>query len=83
MDDLSLEHAVGGKPNGVAEPFGLQLLVDLRRGEGGIAPKVAPELPAPIARDHGIERVAPAIGAVQVARSKRTAFEVAGLVEDK
>ena len=38
--NLFLKHLVGGKPDGIQKAFLLQVLINLRLGEGGIPPKV-------------------------------------------
>src|SRR3954464_15739814 len=61
--------------------LGFQELVDLRIGEGGIAPEGAALHLVPVARHHGLQHLAPAIRRVHVPGPQRTAFQVAELIE--
>ncbi len=53
MRDADLQHLVGGKPDRVSEALGFQEPMDVRRGENGIASKVAPQPAIPIAGTTG------------------------------
>lgn len=57
MTDVSLEHAVGWKPDGVAEALGLQILNNFRRGKGSIASEVAPQLAVVDPVDPGVSQI--------------------------
>ncbi len=80
MANAVLEHSIGGKADGVLEALGFQELVNLRRGEGGIATEVTPERLVPVSSDHRLQHVALLVGAVHVAGTKGAAFDVAELV---
>lgn len=54
--NFALEHAVGGKANGVKVALLLQVLVDLRPGEGGVAPKEAADLLPAVSPDDRLQR---------------------------
>ena len=61
-----LRHSIDGKADRVQEALGLQKLVHLRRGEGGIGADVAPQFPVTISVDALFPHLAPAIGAMHV-----------------
>lgn len=48
-----------------------------------VPPEEAAELPPPVARRHGLQRLAPPIGAVDVARPQHRPLQIAELVEDE
>ena len=79
--DPLLQDAVGRQPDRVLVAFGLQELVDLGVGKGGIGAEVAAEVALPVAGHDRFEHVLPAVRRMDVARAQRTAFEVAELVE--
>ena len=51
----------------VQEALGFEVFVDLRRGEGGIAPEIQSCLSSLVANDYGLRHAFPVIGAVKVA----------------
>ncbi len=67
--DAFLQHSIGRKADRVEEALSLQELVHLRRGEGGIGTEVAPQLPVSVSADDRLQHLAPAIGAMHVART--------------
>ena len=78
---LLLQNAVGRQPDRVLVAFGLQELVDLGVGKGGIGAEVVAEVALPVAGHDRFEHVLPAVRRVNVARTQRAAFQIAELVE--
>src|SRR5258708_7941029 len=81
MADTLLQNTIGRQPDRVLVVFGLQELVDLGVGKGGIGAEVAAEATLPVTGHDRFEHVLPAVRRMDVARAQRTAFEVAELVE--
>ena len=80
---MFLKNLIGGEPDRVFVPLGLQELVDLRVCEGGIGAKEAAHLTVPITRDYRFHNIPPAVGRVNVAGTQSAAFQIAELVEDE
>jgi hypothetical protein len=78
LADPTLQDAVGRQPDRVAGTLGFKELVHL-----GIEGRVAPEIDAPVARDHWFQDCAPTVGAVHVAGSEGGSLDIAELVEHK
>jgi hypothetical protein len=74
---------VGRQADGIADALGLQQLVDLGLGEGGIGPEVEGGAPVAVAGDHRLQHQAPVFGAVGIAGPKEAALQVAELVEQE
>jgi len=72
---------LAGQPDRVLIVFGLQELVDLGVGEGGIVAEVAAEAALPVTGHDRFEHTLPAVRRRDFARAQRTAFEGAELVE--
>lgn len=72
---------VGGQPDRVLDTLGFQIFVDPRHGEGRVRPEIDARDLAPVPRNDGLEHTLPAIGAVNVARAKGAALQIAELVE--
>src|SRR3954463_5337598 len=83
ISDLILQDLVGRKPDRVACTLGFKKLVDFGIGESGIASKIQMLHDAPVTRDHRLPQRAPAVSAVDVARSQRTPLNIAKLIEHK
>src|SRR3954447_2911497 len=81
MSDLILQDLVGRKPDRVAGTLGFKKLVDLGTGESGVASKIQMLHKAPVTRDHRLQKRAPVVSAVNVARPQHTPLDVAKLVE--
>ncbi len=79
--DPFLQHRIGGQPDGVFVALHLQQFVDLGVGEGGVTPEVAALHPVPIRRQHRLQYLAPAIGAVHIAGPQSAAFQISERVE--
>jgi len=79
--DPVLQDAVRRKPDRVFDPFGFKICVDIRIGEAGIGAEIDARDLAAIARHDGIKHTLPAIGAVDVAGTKRAALQIAELIE--
>jgi hypothetical protein len=79
--DPVLQDAVRRKPDRVLDPFGFKIFVDIRIGEGGIGAEIDARDLAAIARHDTIKHTLPAIGAVDVAGTKRAALQIAELIE--
>jgi hypothetical protein len=71
------------KPDRVSDAFGFGICVDIGIGEAGLGADNDARKLAAIARHDTIKHTFPAIGAVDVAGTKRAAFQIAGLVEHK
>jgi hypothetical protein len=81
IPDLLLENLIGRQPDRVFESFGLQELVDLRVCEGGIGAEVAAfELTSVAGRDR-LNRLLPTVRRMNVAGTKRRAFQIAELID--
>src|SRR4051812_29923398 len=72
MSDLILQDLVGRKPDRVAGTLGFKKLVDLGTGESGVASKIQMLHKAPVTRDHRLQKRAPVVSAVNVARPQHT-----------
>jgi hypothetical protein len=86
MNDIShsefgLVEAPPDRPSDLVTALGFQQLEDLGGRERGIAAEVAALHLVPISRDHRLQHLAPAVGAVHVAGRQRTPLQVAELVE--
>src|SRR6516164_8317089 len=69
ITDPVLEDLVGRQPDRILDPFGFQVFVDARHGEGCVGPEIDARYLALVACDHRLERTVPAVGAVHVART--------------
>ncbi len=65
------------------EPLGFEVLVNLRRGKGGVAPEIQSYLPTLVANNNRFQHTFPVIGAVDVAGAQKTPFQIAELVEQE
>ena len=83
MADAFLENLVGFEADRVQEALGFEVIVNLRRGEGGIAPEIQSYLPTLIANDNRLQHAFPVIGTVDVAGTEGTPFQIAELVEQE
>ncbi len=83
MRDVLLKNHIRFELNGVGVALGFQELIDVRCGESGIAPEVAAQVAFPIAGDNRLQNVAPIMGAVNVAGTQGTPFQIAELVEQE
>src|SRR5450759_163280 len=83
VGDAFLENRIGLETDSVFVALGLQEVVDIRCGEGGITAEVTPQFAVPISGDDGLQKAAPAVGAVDVAGTKRGPFQIAELIEHK
>jgi hypothetical protein len=57
---------VAREPNGVADVFSLQPLVDLRLGERRVGAEVQIDTPLTVAADHRLQHQVPVLGAMNV-----------------
>src|SRR5262245_42354986 len=80
---MPLSSPVVLRPDGVADVLGLQQLVDLWLGERGIGAEVEIDAPLTVAANHRLQHEAPGLGAVDVAGSQQTAFQITELVEQE
>src|SRR3954467_14781893 len=81
MSNPALENRIGGQADHVPVVLRLQELIDLRRGKTRIGAEVAPLHRGPVAGDNGLQHLAPALGTVHVAGTKRTPLQVTELIE--
>jgi hypothetical protein len=83
MGDALLENLVRLEADGVQETLTFQKLINVRCSKGGIASEIAAQVPFPVALDYGFQNIAPAVGAMNVAGTQGTPFQIAKLVEQK
>jgi hypothetical protein len=76
-----LENLIGRQPDRVFESFGLQELVDLRVREGGIGAEVAAFELTSVAGHDRLNHLLPTVRRMNVAGTKRGAFQIAELIE--
>jgi hypothetical protein len=79
--DPLLQDRVGRKPDRIFVAFGFQKFIDTWIGIAGIAAEVAALHRLPVARNHRLQHITPAIGAVHVAGTEFAALQIAELVE--
>jgi len=79
MADALLQDAVGRQANGVFDPFTFEIVVKIGVGEAGVASETDARDAAFVARHDRLEHALPAVGAMDVAGTKRTALQVAKL----
>ena len=72
---------VAGEPYSVMDLPLLEVLIDIRLGEGGIGPKVPAHSRRRIARQYRIQHLPPVARAMYVARTEHGPLAVAELVE--
>jgi len=83
VGDALLQNLVGRKADRVEYALGFEVVVDLRRGEGRVAPEVEPNAARLVAIHDGNQDDTPFVGAVHVAGAKRAPLQVAELVEQE
>ncbi len=83
MADAFLKNLILCQADCVQEALGFEVFVNLRRGEGGVAPEIQPHLPTLVANDNRFQHAFPVIGAVDVAGTQGTPFQIAELVEQE
>jgi len=81
MGDNFLENLVLWYRDRVQEAPGFEVFVKLRHGERGIPSEVAAQVPNLVANDNRLQHASPVIGAVDVAGTEETPFQIAELVE--
>ncbi len=81
MADPVLQDSVRRQPDRILVAFGLQELVDLGVGKGGIGAEVAAEVALPVAGHDRFEHVLPAVRRMDVARAQCRTLQIAELVE--
>ena len=79
--DPVLQDPVSRKPDRIFDPFGFEVLVDIGIGKTGVGAEIQARDLAAIARHDRVEHIPPAVGAVDVAGTQGTAFQIAELVE--
>ena len=79
--DPVLKDVVGRQPDRVFDPLSFEELVDFRHGEACIGPEIDAQNLALIAHDDRLKHTVPAVGTVDVAGTKRAAFQITELVE--
>src|SRR5450756_2045298 len=78
---LPVEVVVGLEPDGIEDSFILQVLIHIRRGEGGVPPQVELLFHVPVSLDDGLQELFPAICRVDVAGSQDRPLAVTVIVE--
>ena len=81
VSDPALKDGIGGQADHIPVVLRFQEFVDLRRGKTRIGSEVAPLHRRPVTGDNRLQHLAPALGGVDVAGTKRTPLQVAELVE--
>src|SRR4051794_14218350 len=81
MSNPALENSISRKADHVPVVLRFKEFVDLGRGKTRIGAEVAPLHRGPVAGDDRLQHRTPALGGVNVAGTKRAAFQVAELVE--
>src|SRR5262245_42833620 len=79
--DPALQNLVGRQPDRILDPLRFEKPVELGHGKGCIGSKIDARDLASIALHDRAEHILPAVGAVYVAGTQSTAFEVAKLIE--
>lgn len=79
--DTLLQDVVCGQADGILDSRAFQELVHPRLSESGVASKGDTFHRSLVARDDRLKHLLPAVRAVNVARAKRTALEIAELIE--
>jgi|TARA_B100000315_G_scaffold244405_1_gene268936 hypothetical protein len=62
MWDAFPQNLVGRQPDRVRETLGFEVIVSLRRGEGGVTSEIEPYLPTLVANDNRLQHAFPIIG---------------------
>ena len=79
--DPPLQHLVAGEPYSVKDLLLLEVLIDIRFGEGGIGPKVPAHSRRRIARQYRTQHLPPVARTMYVARTEHGPLAVPELVE--
>jgi hypothetical protein len=80
MADPFLQNAVRWQPYCVFDPLGFEKLINFGIGETRVCPEInARDFPL-VAFDNRLQHTLPSVGAVDVAGTKRTSFQVAVLL---
>src|SRR5262249_31817370 len=79
--DPVLEDPVGRQADRIFDPLGFQELVDLRHGERCVSAEIDTRDLALVACNDSLEHAVPAVGAVHVAGTQGTTFQITELVE--
>ena len=77
---MLLQDAVGGKSDRILY-LGFEVLVNFRIGEARVSPEINARDLSLVAFDNRLQHTVPSVGAVDVAGTKRTSFQVTELVE--
>ena len=81
MGNAFLKNLVLRQTDRVEKTLGFQKLVEVRGGSGGIASKVASQVPFPVTRNNRFKNLTPTIGAMNIAGTQGASFQVTELVE--
>jgi hypothetical protein len=81
VSDPLLQDAVGRETDRILDALGFEKLVDIRISEARVGAEVDARDRAAIARQDRLQHALPSIGAVHVAGTQGTAFQIAKLVE--
>ena len=65
-----MQYLVAGQPDGVEDVPPLQVLVNLRLGEGRVGPEVPAHSRPLMARYDGLQHFPPAVGAMNISRAQ-------------
>ena len=68
-------------PDRILDPLRFKKFIDLGIGKGGVSPEIDARDFALVARDDGLQHRVPAVGAVNIAGAKGTAFQITELVQ--
>src|SRR4051812_42883622 len=81
MSDLVLQDLIGRQADRVAGTLGFKKFVDLGIGKGCVTSKIQMLHDASVTCDYRLQHRTPTVGTMDVARSQRTPFDIAELVE--
>ena len=83
MSNTLLENSIRFEANGVEETLTFQELIDIRRGEGCIPSEVAAQVPFPVTLNDRFQNLTPTVGAMNIAGTQGTPFQITELVEQE
>ena len=69
--------------NGVEETLTFQELIDIRRSERRVATKIKSDLPFPVTLNDRFQNLTPTVGAMNIAGTQGTPFQITELVEQE
>ena len=83
MSNTLLENSIRFEVNGVEETLTFQELIDIRRSERRVATKIKSDLPFPVTLNDRFQNLTPTVGAMNIAGTQGTPFQITELVEQE